>query len=100
MKPFQPAIVADKEPNPGAENEEASAPKIVEELIHRAERASASDIHLQMDHAGAAVSFRLDGLMTPATRTCRRHRRARFRPHQIPRALENLSGVHAAGRSY
>ena len=66
MKPFQPAIVPDMQPIPGAENLEASAPKIVEELIHQAERASASDIHLQMDHGGAAVSFRLDGLMTPA----------------------------------
>ena len=34
---------------PGAENAEASAPKIVEELVHQAERAAASDIHLQMD---------------------------------------------------
>ena len=67
MKSFQPAIVADQEPVPGAENLEPSAPKIFEELVHQAERASASDIHLQMDHSGAAVSFRLDGLMTPAT---------------------------------
>jgi len=67
MKVFQPAIVTEKEPIPAAENPEASAPKIVEELVHQAERASASDIHLQMDHHGAAVSFRLDGLMTPAS---------------------------------
>lgn len=66
MKTFQPAVVADKEPVV-AENPEASAPKIVEDLVHRAERAAASDIHLQMDHHGAAVSFRLDGLMTPAS---------------------------------
>jgi type II secretory ATPase GspE/PulE/Tfp pilus assembly ATPase PilB-like protein len=67
MKPFQPAILAERQPNPAAENAEASAPKIVEELVHQAERACASDIHLQMDHHGAAVSFRLDGLMTPAS---------------------------------
>jgi general secretion pathway protein E len=45
----------------------ASVPGIVEDLIHRAERAMASDIHLQMGNDGAVVYFRLDGLMTPAT---------------------------------
>jgi len=45
---------------------EATVPEIVENLIHQAERALASDIHLQMANGGAAVSFRLDGLMTPA----------------------------------
>ena len=45
----------------------ASAPDIVENLIHRAERAMASDIHLQMESGGAVRFFRLDGLMTPAT---------------------------------
>jgi type II secretory ATPase GspE/PulE/Tfp pilus assembly ATPase PilB-like protein len=46
----------------------ASVPNIVEDLIHQAERAMASDIHLQMQNGGAVVSFRLDGLMTPATK--------------------------------
>jgi len=64
MKPFQPAVVPSKV---AADNPEFSAPQIVEDLIHRAERAAASDIHLQMDQNGAAVSFRLDGFMTPAT---------------------------------
>jgi len=49
------------------ENTPGSAPATVEQLIHRAEAASASDIHLQMIGDGAVVSFRLDGLMTPAT---------------------------------
>jgi general secretion pathway protein E len=44
-----------------------SVPEVVENLIHRAESAMASDIHLQMENGGAAVFFRLDGLMTPAT---------------------------------
>ncbi len=44
-----------------------SAPETVAALIQRAETAGASDIHLQMTPAGAVVSFRLDGLMTPAT---------------------------------
>ena len=44
-----------------------SAPEAVEQLIRRAESAAASDIHLQMTGDGAVVSFRLDGLMTPAT---------------------------------
>lgn len=50
-------------PEPGT----VSAPETVEALIHRAESAKASDIHLQMTPDGAVVSFRLDGLMTPAT---------------------------------
>src|SRR5205823_328599 len=43
-----------------------SAPRVLEDLIHRAERANASDIHLQMIGETARVAFRLDGLMTPA----------------------------------
>jgi type II secretory ATPase GspE/PulE/Tfp pilus assembly ATPase PilB-like protein len=68
MNSFQPAIRVEKEPGPAPENADVSAPKIVEDLVHQAERVSASDIHLQRDHDGAAVSFRLDGLMTPAAR--------------------------------
>jgi type II secretory ATPase GspE/PulE/Tfp pilus assembly ATPase PilB-like protein len=50
-----------------AEESWESAPKVVEKVIHRAEEAMASDIHLQMENGGAAVFFRLDGLMTPVT---------------------------------
>ena len=45
---------------------EESAPQILERLVQVAERAGASDIHLQMGGGGASVSFRLDGVMTPA----------------------------------
>ena len=45
---------------------EISAPKILEDLVAQAERAGASDIHLQMRGGAAQVSFRLDGLMTDA----------------------------------
>ncbi|MEW6303685.1 MAG: ATPase, T2SS/T4P/T4SS family [Verrucomicrobiota bacterium] len=48
----------------GSENQAAS---VVEELVQRAVKAGASDIHLQMSGQGAQVAFRLDGLMTPAT---------------------------------
>jgi general secretion pathway protein E len=61
MKAFRPAVVTPDEP-------ESSAPRIVEDLIQRAERAAASDVHLQMEADGASVSFRLDGMMTPATK--------------------------------
>jgi general secretion pathway protein E len=44
---------------------EVSAPKVLEELVHRAERAGASDIHLQMRGKSAEVAFRLDGVITP-----------------------------------
>ena len=42
------------------------APALLQELIHQAESAAASDIHLQMTGRSAQVSFRLDGVMTPA----------------------------------
>jgi type II secretory ATPase GspE/PulE/Tfp pilus assembly ATPase PilB-like protein len=41
------------------------APEILEELVREAERAAASDIHLQMSGKNARISFRLDGVMTP-----------------------------------
>ena len=50
------------------QNNEPSAPKILEELIQRAEAAGASDVHLQMNGEGAEVCFRLDGVMNPGTR--------------------------------
>ena len=42
-----------------------SAPKILEQLAGQAERAGASDIHLQMRGKSAEVGFRLDGIITP-----------------------------------
>jgi type II secretory ATPase GspE/PulE/Tfp pilus assembly ATPase PilB-like protein len=42
---------------------ESSAPDYLENLIHEAEQANASDIHLQMLGTDASVSFRLDGVM-------------------------------------
>lgn len=44
-----------------------SAPKILERLVHRAEGAGASDIHLQMRGQSVEVAFRLDGVITPTT---------------------------------
>jgi len=46
----------------------AAAPEVVEDLVRRAERAGASDIHFQAGPDGAAVAFRLDGLLTSVTR--------------------------------
>jgi type II secretory ATPase GspE/PulE/Tfp pilus assembly ATPase PilB-like protein len=43
----------------------ADAPRFLEDLVRQAEAAGASDIHLQRLGASAAVSFRLDGVMTP-----------------------------------
>jgi general secretion pathway protein E len=51
-----------------AADSEQSAPQILERLVQQAERAGASDIHLQMGQATAAISFRLDGVMTPPAR--------------------------------
>src|SRR5437016_1335047 len=47
--------------------EQPSAPEALERLVQQAERADASDIHLQMRNGAAAVWFRLDGVMTPAS---------------------------------
>lgn len=40
------------------------APEFLEQLLQQAERANASDLHLQMLGSSATVSFRLDGVMT------------------------------------
>ena len=42
-----------------------SAPEVLEDLVHQAERAGASDIHLRMLGKRAEVSFRLDGVLAP-----------------------------------
>ncbi|MEY2407888.1 MAG: ral secretion pathway protein, partial [Verrucomicrobiota bacterium] len=44
---------------------QTDAPRLLEEIVGQAERAGASDIHLQMLGASAQVQFRLDGVMTP-----------------------------------
>jgi len=49
----------------GEKNPEASAPEVLENLVRLAERAGASDIHLQMRGKSAEVGFRLDGIITP-----------------------------------
>jgi type II secretory ATPase GspE/PulE/Tfp pilus assembly ATPase PilB-like protein len=50
-----------------ADGPDGSAPRILEALVAQAERANASDIHLQMIAGVASVSFRLDGVMVPAS---------------------------------
>ena len=50
------------------EKVELSAPKVLEQLVHQAERAGASDIHLQMRGKAAEVAFRLDGVITPGSK--------------------------------
>ena len=44
---------------------EISAPQRLDELVGRAEKAGASDIHLQMTGTSARVAMRLDGLLVP-----------------------------------
>ena len=46
----------------GSEDE---AIEVVRDLLIRAERVGASDVHIQMLEDVAQVSFRLDGLMSP-----------------------------------
>src|SRR5882672_4334408 len=53
----------DEPPNSSA----PSASAFLERLIQQAERARASDIHLQMFGKSAQVSLRLDGMMAPPT---------------------------------
>lgn len=52
---------------------EDSAPQILEDLVHKAEQAGASDIHLHMRQDSAQVSFRLDGVMTPTSELSSRY---------------------------
>ena len=57
---------ADDETNDKQRSNEAdAAPEILEKLVQRAERAGASDIHIQMRGKAAEVSFRLDGVIAP-----------------------------------
>jgi general secretion pathway protein E len=49
----------------GEKTAETSVPEILEQLAGQAERAGASDIHLQMRGKSAEVGFRLDGIITP-----------------------------------
>ena len=51
--------------NPASPSPELSAPQWLEALVQQAERAGASDLHLQMLGSKAQVFFRLDGVMTP-----------------------------------
>jgi general secretion pathway protein E len=51
---------------PGQENGAEHAPQMLADLVHQAERAGASDIHLQMRGPTADVAFRLDGVLAPA----------------------------------
>ncbi len=57
-------MISEKTKTVGAD-EESSAPKILEQLVRRAECAGASDIHLQMRGHTSEVAFRLDGIITP-----------------------------------
>lgn len=49
-----------------AENADNRAPEILQQLVHKAEHAGASDVHLQMNGSAAGVAFRLDGVLAPA----------------------------------
>jgi type II secretory ATPase GspE/PulE/Tfp pilus assembly ATPase PilB-like protein len=63
----------------GGADSETPAPEFLERLVLQAERANASDIHLQMLGQSGSVSFRLDGVITP--------------PSEVPGALaERLFG--------
>ena len=67
---------------------EISAPEVLENLVRLAERAGASDIHLQMRGKSAEVCFRLDGIMTPA----------RELPRKLPSAFLAASNFSRGSR--
>src|SRR5215831_10370195 len=52
--------------SPAARGSDQTPAQILEQLVHRAEAANASDIHLQMRGSSADVLFRLDGVMNPS----------------------------------
>jgi type II secretory ATPase GspE/PulE/Tfp pilus assembly ATPase PilB-like protein len=49
----------------------SSAPELLEFIVRRAEKARASDVHLQMTGDATSVVFRLDGVMVPGTSLAR-----------------------------
>jgi len=55
-----------KDGTDSASGPEPGAPETLERLVHQAERAQASDIHLHIQNGPAALAFRLDGVMAPA----------------------------------
>jgi type II secretory ATPase GspE/PulE/Tfp pilus assembly ATPase PilB-like protein len=57
--------MSDGKTTPALEPVAESAPAILEKLVAQAERAGASDIHLQMRGKLAEIGFRLDGIITP-----------------------------------
>lgn len=46
-------------------HDEPDAPAVLTRLLHQAETAGASDVHLHCTRDGAEVAFRLDGVLTP-----------------------------------
>jgi type II secretory ATPase GspE/PulE/Tfp pilus assembly ATPase PilB-like protein len=61
MNVFRPVVIPET-PRPTVQTE---APEVVASLIREASNVGASDIHLQAHLHGAAISFRLGGVMTP-----------------------------------
>jgi type II secretory ATPase GspE/PulE/Tfp pilus assembly ATPase PilB-like protein len=59
--------IGKKQNGSSAAGEPKGAPEILEQLVQRAERTGASDIHVQMRGKSAEVSFRLDGVISPVT---------------------------------
>ena len=62
-------VISMNNPKPSqiSETVETSAPELLERLIHQAEQAGASDVHLQMRGEIVEVAFRLDGVVSPVT---------------------------------
>jgi type II secretory ATPase GspE/PulE/Tfp pilus assembly ATPase PilB-like protein len=54
-----------KKPSPEPVTARDTVPEALEGLVHRAETARASDIHLQTRGKEVEVAFRLDGVLTP-----------------------------------
>ncbi|HSU57627.1 MAG TPA: GspE/PulE family protein [Candidatus Dormibacteraeota bacterium] len=53
-----------KHSQPTTINLNAEPAEVLEQLLHYAEAANASDVHLQTHGSGAEIAFRLDGVMT------------------------------------
>ena len=61
-------ILRENQTESGTARRQHSAPQILEEMVRQAERAGASDIHLQMRGKSAEIGFRLDGLIVPGNK--------------------------------
>jgi general secretion pathway protein E len=62
------SLISDPLPKQKLSSDENDAPKILENLITQAEKASCTDVHLQTVANSVLISFRIDGVIVPISK--------------------------------